>query len=623
MSTSTDLMTTLAWSLLHFLWQGAAIAALAAAAMQLFRASTTRYLIGICALALMCLSFGTTFALLAGAPVASIEVAADASAMSSYAAPATQPPGSVTLTVARSAPPSVDFTWVARVWLAGVCLLALRVAGGLLLLEHLRRRSLSPLPAELVERCLALQRRLRVSRVVRYCECRLVTVPSLIGFLRPIVLLPLRALTGLSAEQLEVVIAHELGHIKRFDVAVNLFQVVVETLFFFHPAVWWLNRRIRADREDCCDDIAISACGRSVAYARALAIMESWRGAPDLAIAATGGDVASRVARLLGLSAQPTRVRSAGVFTAALLLAAALMAGAASIGIAQPELTAFAPPSEIIAQVDVPLAEVAPIDPSPVEAAPAPAAAPIEIPPPAPAPAVAPPLEIVAQVETPRTQPRPVNPSRRVTAQTPATAPRSPSYIDEMKAAGLDTTDVDSLIALKIHGVTGDYVKQIRDAGLNVDAEDVIAMKIHGVTPEDAAKVRAMGFEPDIEDIVGLKIHGVTPEYIEQIRAMGFTFNLEDVMGLKNHGITPEYIEQLRAKGFQLDLEDVIGMKIHGITPEYITQMRDTGLVLDTEDIVALKINDITPEFIKEAQSHGFKDLDVEQLIQLKFADVL
>ena len=174
----------------------------------------------------------------------------------------------------RPAETGPDFAWVARGWLAGVGLLALRVACGLLLLEHLRRRSLSALPREIVERCLALQRRLGISRVVRYCECRLVTVPSVIGFFRPIVLLPLRALTGLSAEQLEAVIAHELGHIKRFDVAVNLFQVVVETLFFFHPAVWWLNRRIRADREDCCDDIAISVGGEG----RAMRVRwPSWR----------------------------------------------------------------------------------------------------------------------------------------------------------------------------------------------------------------------------------------------------------------------------------------------------------------------------------------------------------
>jgi beta-lactamase regulating signal transducer with metallopeptidase domain len=205
----------------------------------------------------MLLSFVVTFALRGAcrrydvAADASVIRADDAPSSSAFAAPrfnGRQRPRGPRLVRAR----------LARV----VCLLALRVACGLLLLEHLRRRGLSALPVEIVERCLALQRRLGISRVVRYCECRLITVPSVIGFLRPIVLLPMRALTGLSAEQLEAVIAHELGHIKRFDVAVNLFQVVAETLFFFHPAVWWLNKRIRAYREECCDDVAISSCGR-------------------------------------------------------------------------------------------------------------------------------------------------------------------------------------------------------------------------------------------------------------------------------------------------------------------------------------------------------------------------
>ena len=164
------------------------------------------------------------------------------------------------------------------------------------------------------------------------------SVPAVIGFFRPIVLLPMRALTGLTPEQLEAVIAHELGHIKRFDVAVNFFQVIAETLFFFHPAVWWLNKRIRADREDCCDDVAIATCGGTVGYARALATMESWRDVPSFAMAATGSPVAARVARLLGVSQQQSGARTAGMVTASLVLATALIAGAVSLGVANPAL---------------------------------------------------------------------------------------------------------------------------------------------------------------------------------------------------------------------------------------------------------------------------------------------
>ena len=151
----------------------------------------------------------------------------------------------------------------------------------------------------------------------------------------------MRALTGLSPEQLEAVIAHELGHIKRFDVAVNFFQVIAETLFFFHPAVWWLNKRIRADREDCCDDVAVAACGGTLGYARRSATMDTLARVPSFAMAATGSPVAARVARLLGVNQQQNGARTAGVVTASLVLATALIAGGISIGLTTPALRSW------------------------------------------------------------------------------------------------------------------------------------------------------------------------------------------------------------------------------------------------------------------------------------------
>ena len=138
----------------------------------------------------------------------------------------------------------------------------------------------------------------------------------------------MRALTGLTPEQLDAVIAHELGHIKRFDVAVNFLQVIAETLFFFHPAVWWLNRRIRADREDCCDDVAVAACGGPSAMpgrsprwkAGAMCRASRWRRP-----AARSRRVS---ARLLGVNQREPATSPAGMVTGTLVLATALVAGA-------------------------------------------------------------------------------------------------------------------------------------------------------------------------------------------------------------------------------------------------------------------------------------------------------
>ncbi len=575
MIASSEFMQTLAWSLLHFLWQGAAIAAVAAAIMLVFRTPSARYLVGVGALALMFVAFGVTFAVLSSS-------GGDAGVLSASAAPTTNLVTSLAATlvppaefVSTQTPAAIDsgtgYLWVAQLWLAGVCVLALRVAFGLLLLEHLRRRNLVALPAELVAKFRALQQRLGIQRVVRYCECRLVGAPAVIGFFRPIVLLPVRALTGLSDAQLEAVIAHELGHIKRFDVAVNFFQVIAETLFFFHPAVWWLNKRIRADREDCCDDIAVAASGANVGYARALATMAGWRDVPTFAMAATGGPVAARVARLLGVSQNTGATRHAGVVTASLVLVAAVVAGAVSLGIAQP---AIAQTSEASANPEV--VKVPP--PSPAKA-------------PAPTRPPAPPAPVVKEVPNAK----PVTTPRASAQSGTPNGPRGPSFIAQMESVGLTNLDVEHLVALKIHDITPEYIRAVRASGMNPDVEELIAIKIHDVTPAYLQEMRALGFDPDLDALIAMKVHG----------------------------ITPAYVKQMRDAGFNPDAEEIVAMKIHEITPEYRKVLESAGFKLDVEDLISAKVMDITPEFINDVRAHGFKDLDMDQLIQLKNADVL
>jgi len=115
------------------------------------------------------------------------------------------------------------------------------------------------------------------------------------------ILLPASALTGLSSEQLEAIFAHELAHIRRNDYLLNILQTIVEILGFYHPAVWWISHKIRAERENCCDDLAVSISGDRVCYARALTSMEEIRARHgQLAVAAGGGNLFKRIYRLLG-----------------------------------------------------------------------------------------------------------------------------------------------------------------------------------------------------------------------------------------------------------------------------------------------------------------------------------
>ena len=120
-------------------------------------------------------------------------------------------------------------------------------------------------------------------------------------------LVPAGALSGLPAAQIEALLLHELAHIRRHDFPVHLLQSAVEAVFFYHPAVWWISSHMRSERELCCDDIAVSITGDAIVYARALAEFDSARSRQATVMAANGGSVAGRIARLLGQSSNCRR----------------------------------------------------------------------------------------------------------------------------------------------------------------------------------------------------------------------------------------------------------------------------------------------------------------------------
>src|SRR5580700_6900946 len=339
---SPSAMQSLGWALLHFLWQGTALAALAAGAMALCSRASQRYLVGLAVLGLMLLAPLATFFY---GHQRSGEVAIAKSSRMATAESVTIRNRTVARSsaqpflIARSIPlaPSLDaLPWLVEAWLLGVAFFSLRSAGGFLLLERERRRQSSVVSERVLEICSTLQDRIGLNRAIDFCECKWLQAPAVIGWFRPVVFLPVTALTGLSEEQLEAVIAHELAHIQRFDPFVNVFQVCVETLLFYHPAIWWLNKKIRAEREHCCDDMAVALCGNAVEYARALTLMEEWRSAPVFAMAANRGPLTERVVRVLGLKTLGAGMRGIGLTGSILCLAAALIAGNALLGMAHP-----------------------------------------------------------------------------------------------------------------------------------------------------------------------------------------------------------------------------------------------------------------------------------------------
>jgi hypothetical protein len=151
--------------------------------------------------------------------------------------------------------------------------------------------------------------RMAIEQPIRILMSHAADGPSVVGWLRPVLLIPAATLTGLTPEQLEAVLAHELAHIRRYDYLVNMLQMAVETVLFYHPAVWWISTRIRHEREHFCDDEAVRACGNPLVYARALAALERLRPAiPAMAMNATGAPLLYRIQRLVGVRAPDPRL---------------------------------------------------------------------------------------------------------------------------------------------------------------------------------------------------------------------------------------------------------------------------------------------------------------------------
>jgi len=311
----------LGWVLVHSLWQVAAVAVVLAVVLGLLRkaSANARYLASCGALILM-VAFAVATMWLVEAPgtnaVSTMATALPDSGIqpSADVVPSTASPVERVQTpaspVAAAEPPEASrfalaadkleasLPYLVAAWLLGVFGLSLWHLGGWAQLQRLKRRMVEPVTNELKERADSLAERLRIRQAVAVVRSALVQVPTVIGWLKPVILLPAGALTGLSAEQLEALLAHELAHVKRHDYLVNMLQTAIEILGFYHPAVWWVSRRIRMERENCCDDIAAEVAGNRVLYADALATMEELRGRPGLALAASGGSLLTRVRRL-------------------------------------------------------------------------------------------------------------------------------------------------------------------------------------------------------------------------------------------------------------------------------------------------------------------------------------
>jgi GWxTD domain-containing protein len=280
------------WSLLHSLWEGAMVSAVLAALFLLVRTPRIRYLAACTAVLAIVVLFGITLASTVPEVTHGSTTVRPINAV--WSNPVNAGEAGWRPNLAAAVP------WLAPVWIFGVLVMFTRYFAGCVAVRRLRVRGVCSVSESWEQKVTHWSRRLRISQPVQVLESCLADVPMVLGYFRPLILLPIGLLAGLSCAQVESILLHELAHIRRHDYLINALQGLVEVLFFYHPAIWWLSRVMRTEREHCCDDVAVAISGRAYEYALALTALEENRiTGSSTAVAATGGSLVKRIHRLL------------------------------------------------------------------------------------------------------------------------------------------------------------------------------------------------------------------------------------------------------------------------------------------------------------------------------------
>jgi beta-lactamase regulating signal transducer with metallopeptidase domain len=160
--------------------------------------------------------------------------------------------------------------YIVNIWAIGIFVFMLKFLASYTYIKRLKQTKISNINEKWIQKFNEIEKRLSVSKKLKYLESGVVKVPMVLGYLKPVILIPAGMITGIPENQIEAIIAHELAHIKRNDYLVNILQTIVEIVFFFHPGVWYISGVIRTERENCCDDIALTVCDGNLTYAKAL-----------------------------------------------------------------------------------------------------------------------------------------------------------------------------------------------------------------------------------------------------------------------------------------------------------------------------------------------------------------
>jgi beta-lactamase regulating signal transducer with metallopeptidase domain len=559
---------------------------------------------------------------------------------------------------------------VVMIWLLGLAICLFRVMTGISYVYYLKQRMnfhADPFWTEMLE---DLLKKANFKHKIDLLESALVRSPVTIGLLKPVILFPIGFINRLPEREVEAILAHELAHIIRRDYLFNILQSLVEALFYYHPAVWWLSAQVRNERESACDDMAIALLGNKLNYAKALVTIQEMAFtslSPALGFAGDRkGQLMHRVQRLFSQQNFKLNAMEKWITTALVVCSIAVLAfgqqihqyynsnhieGFNSYGDEAQMATSgvweatFEKDSVCLSLVSrtrrsnwmigdcYPKSDFTN-------------------------------LNLAAADKTEFSMVRPAgnivfkgaiedNGGYGRYEFTPNEAFKTSlsqsgikdaddnlllhcffanfqsDYVANMQQKGFKITNKDDLTELAVFRLdtktVDQYVEMTNKLGKkNISVQDLVELKVHEVSPKRIAAFAQAGYgNMGLDDIKSFSIHGIDPAFIEQMNATGFgKLSEEDMIAAKIHDIDPQFIADCAKMNLgKLSFEDIVSMKIHGISTEYVSSAVSTGILpsnADLDDITSMKIHNISAEYVKECQQMGFGKLDMDEIMTVK-----
>lgn len=326
---NSNLIENIGWTLVHSVWQITLVAAVLFLIFWIFKnlSANARYLFSVCALSLIFLLTLATFVSFnnhssqyqlndasrsqdISSAKSDIRPTEDYPILNGEKSSSTSTakfryfsfenlPGSFRQNLASALP------FIAWLWIFGVGFYTLRLGGGVWQLRKYKTQEIFEPEPKWQKRFSDLCEKFKIAQNVRLLQSNLIETPIVVGWLKPLILVPASAFLQMPPRQLETILAHELVHIRRYDNLLNFLQSFVEILFFYHPCVWWISAEIRREREFACDDAVLETLeSPRLVYADALANLEEIRllankKTPPVAVAASGGKLMKRIERII------------------------------------------------------------------------------------------------------------------------------------------------------------------------------------------------------------------------------------------------------------------------------------------------------------------------------------